>query len=71
VTKHLVCGCGGPGVTAVADFAADGVVYLELRTTPKDMPARGVTKAGWRELQHPELQSVKPMFKAPGCCAEN
>ena len=32
---------------AVMDFARDGVVYLELRTTPKDLPARGVTKGSY------------------------
>jgi adenosine deaminase len=26
------------------DFQADGVVYLELRTTPRAMPAAGLTK---------------------------
>ena len=34
---------------AVMDFARDGVVYLELRTTPKDLPARGVTKESYCE----------------------
>ncbi|EMR62963.1 putative adenosine deaminase protein [Eutypa lata UCREL1] len=33
--------------SAVRDFAADGVVYLELRTTPRAMPAAGLDKAGY------------------------
>jgi adenosine deaminase len=31
----------------VRDFAADGVAYLELRTTPRALPAAGLTKAGY------------------------
>ena len=31
------------------DFARDGVAYLELRTTPKDLPSRGVTKESYCE----------------------
>ncbi|KAJ1337504.1 adenosine deaminase [Microdochium nivale] len=31
----------------VRDFAADGVVYLELRTTPRAVPAAGLDKAGY------------------------
>ncbi|KAK7967235.1 Adenosine deaminase-like protein, partial [Apiospora aurea] len=31
----------------VADFAHDGVVYLELRTTPRAMPNAGLDKAGY------------------------
>ena len=34
---------------AVVDFARDGVVYLELRTTPKDFPDKGVTKESYCE----------------------
>jgi adenosine deaminase len=34
---------------AVVDFARDGVVYLELRTTPKDLEARGVSKESYCE----------------------
>ena len=34
---------------AVVDFALDGVVYLELRTTPKDLPIKGVTKESYCE----------------------
>ncbi|KAI1804280.1 Metallo-dependent hydrolase [Daldinia bambusicola] len=33
--------------SVVRDFAADGVVYLELRTTPRAMPAAGLDKAGY------------------------
>ncbi|KAI1465156.1 Metallo-dependent hydrolase [Daldinia caldariorum] len=33
--------------SVVRDFAADGVVYLELRTTPRTMPAAGLDKAGY------------------------
>ena len=34
---------------AVEDFAADGVVYLELRTTPKNAPDRGITKKSYMD----------------------
>ncbi|KAK3333336.1 hypothetical protein B0T19DRAFT_123191 [Cercophora scortea] len=32
-------------LAVLRDFAADGVVYLELRTTPRAMPGAGLTKA--------------------------
>lgn len=32
------------------DFAQDGVVYLELRTTPRAMPSAGLSKAGYIQL---------------------
>ncbi|RYP15078.1 hypothetical protein DL766_009503 [Monosporascus sp. MC13-8B] len=31
----------------VRDFAEDGVAYLELRTTPRDLPRAGLDKAGY------------------------
>jgi hypothetical protein len=31
----------------LADFAADGVVYLELRTTPRAMPGAGMSEADY------------------------
>ncbi|KAH6636347.1 hypothetical protein F5144DRAFT_176093 [Chaetomium tenue] len=34
-------------LAVLRDFAADGVVYLELRTTPRAMPAAGLTEAGY------------------------
>ncbi|KAI0002734.1 Metallo-dependent hydrolase [Xylariaceae sp. FL0662B] len=33
--------------SVVRDFADDGVVYLELRTTPRSMPDAGLDKAGY------------------------
>ncbi|KAI1653235.1 Metallo-dependent hydrolase [Daldinia decipiens] len=33
--------------SVVRDFATDGVAYLELRTTPRAMPAAGLDKAGY------------------------
>ncbi|KAI1414633.1 Metallo-dependent hydrolase [Hypoxylon sp. FL1857] len=33
--------------SVVRDFAHDGVVYLELRTTPRAMPSAGLDKAGY------------------------
>lgn len=36
-------------LSVLRDFAADGVVYLELRTTPRAMPAAGLTKAAYVE----------------------
>ncbi|KAI1451900.1 Metallo-dependent hydrolase [Annulohypoxylon moriforme] len=35
--------------SVVRDFARDGVVYLELRTTPRAMPTAGLDKAGYVE----------------------
>lgn len=32
-------------LSVLRDFAADGVVYLELRTTPRALPKSGLTKA--------------------------
>jgi adenosine deaminase len=34
-------------LSVLRDFAADGVVYLELRTTPRAMPAAGLTEEGY------------------------
>ncbi|CAN8097476.1 unnamed protein product [Discula destructiva] len=34
-------------LSVLRDFAADGVVYLELRTTPRAMPQAGLSKAGY------------------------
>ena len=34
-------------LSVLRDFAADGVVYLELRTTPRAMPAAGLTETGY------------------------
>ncbi|KAI0887672.1 Metallo-dependent hydrolase [Annulohypoxylon maeteangense] len=33
--------------SVIRDFAHDGVVYLELRTTPRAMPTAGLDKAGY------------------------
>ncbi|KAK6216433.1 hypothetical protein LQW54_003437 [Pestalotiopsis sp. IQ-011] len=33
--------------SVVGEFADDGVVYLELRTTPRAMPSAGLSKAGY------------------------
>ncbi|KAI2469015.1 Metallo-dependent hydrolase [Annulohypoxylon bovei var. microspora] len=33
--------------SVIQDFARDGVVYLELRTTPRALPAAGLDKAGY------------------------
>ncbi|KAK3904247.1 hypothetical protein C8A05DRAFT_42649 [Staphylotrichum tortipilum] len=34
-------------LSVLRDFAADGVVYLELRTTPRALPAAGLSAAGY------------------------
>jgi adenosine deaminase len=31
-------------LSVLADFAADGVVYLELRTTPRALPGAGLSE---------------------------
>jgi adenosine deaminase len=31
----------------IREFAADNVKYLELRTTPRDVPATGMTKRSY------------------------
>lgn len=37
-------------VEVLQDFSADNVIYLELRTTPRRLPADGTTKAGYLRL---------------------
>ncbi|CCC08328.1 hypothetical protein SMACR_01875 [Sordaria macrospora] len=37
-------------LSVLSDFAADGVVYLELRTTPRAMPQAGLTKAQYVQV---------------------
>lgn len=34
-------------ISVLRDFAADGVVYLELRTTPRALPRSNLSKAGY------------------------
>ena len=34
-------------LSVLRDFARDGVVYLELRTTPRALPKSGISKAGY------------------------
>lgn len=36
-------------LSVLRDFAADGVVYLELRTTPRALPRSGLSKEGYVE----------------------
>ncbi|KAG8165688.1 hypothetical protein KVR01_004240 [Diaporthe batatas] len=36
-------------LSVLSDFANDGVVYLELRTTPRALPRSGLSKAGYVE----------------------
>jgi len=53
-------------LSVLRDFARDGVVYLELRTTPRAMPAAGLTKEGYIQTildaiaEHEREQSDKP-----------
>jgi len=53
-------------LSVLRDFARDGVVYLELRTTPRAMPAAGLTKEGYIQTildaiaEHEREQLDKP-----------
>jgi adenosine deaminase len=46
------------------EFQSDGVVYLELRTTPRAMPATGVTKDGY-------VSTILDILKAHNANSEN
>lgn len=51
------------------DFAADGVVYLELRTTPRALPKSGLSKEGYVEAILDvirEYESSQATTAAPG-----
>ncbi|OTB08055.1 hypothetical protein M426DRAFT_317572 [Hypoxylon sp. CI-4A] len=45
--------------SVVRDFARDGVVYLELRTTPRTMPKAGLSKAGYIEAVLQAIQTAQ------------
>ena len=47
------------------DFAADGVVYLELRTTPRAMPRAGLTKAGYVQAILDAIAAFESATPAP------
>lgn len=54
------------------DFAADGVVYLELRTTPRALPRSGLSKEGYVEAilavirEYESSQAAAAAAAAPG-----
>ncbi|KAK3399141.1 hypothetical protein B0T20DRAFT_192185 [Sordaria brevicollis] len=51
-------------LSVLRDFAADGVVYLELRTTPRTMPSAGLTKAQYVETI---LSAIAEFESQPNC----
>ncbi|KAL2201099.1 hypothetical protein P885DRAFT_73449 [Corynascus similis CBS 632.67] len=54
-------------LSVLRDFAADGVVYLELRTTPRAMPAAGLTEAGYvQTILDTIAEYEKSEQKSPG-----
>ncbi|GAX83515.1 hypothetical protein CEUSTIGMA_g10940.t1 [Chlamydomonas eustigma] len=52
----------------VRDFMEDGCVYLELRTTPKDRPEHGMSKASYVEAV---LEGLKPYQSLQGLRYDN
>lgn len=52
----------------IADFAADEVVYLELRTTPRALPARGTSK---REYVQTVVDAIRECEKTSGTKMRN
>ncbi|KAL7626054.1 hypothetical protein AAE478_002824 [Parahypoxylon ruwenzoriense] len=55
--------------SVIEDFAADGVVYAELRTTPRAMPAAGLDKADYvgtvlRAIEDAERDRAAPKLRA-------
>ncbi|KAK7737970.1 hypothetical protein SLS62_011417 [Diatrype stigma] len=51
--------------SVVRDFAADGVAYLELRTTPRAMPAAGLDKAGYVDAVLRAIAEEVELLAAP------
>lgn len=51
-------------LSVLRDFAADGVVYLELRTTPRAMPSAGLTKAQYVSTI---LSAITEFESQPNC----
>jgi Adenosine deaminase len=47
-----------PLAQVVEDFAADGVTYLELRTTPKERPEHGITRSSYVQAVLQGLQDA-------------
>ncbi|KAK1751882.1 adenosine deaminase [Echria macrotheca] len=56
-------------LSVLRDFAADGVVYLELRTTPREMPAAGLDKEDYVRLvldTISQYEAAEPPASGPG-----
>lgn len=51
------------------DFAADGVVYLELRTTPRALPRSGLSKEGYVEAILAVIREYESSRQAPAAAA--
>ena len=47
----------------IDEFAADGVVYLELRSTPRAIPESGVTLTSYVETVLRAIQDKTSTFK--------